>query len=316
MYLVMKSYFPSLFQTLEELDYEKIQRSDLIVLNDYFSLPEGLMKQNSEKISFLVIPADSIDIENYQNETGLSITYETEDVLLETYLNVDNPLIKGIFEKLTDGTNLPKADSKYRLLGAHESILSLRGGGTLLGKGVGTPVYFMATPLDDNHTELQNHSIFLPLMYRIAEKSVASNQKLFSYPNDFVEIPEITLDVPPRIVSNDLEIIPEFTLGNKESLVKIPDELAPGFYSILQGEDTVQSFGLNIPKTESQFSGVSLEEISKFFSGSDHVRIISLGEESENILLAISDKSDVWKYALILALGSILIETVLHRYLK
>ncbi|MEP1093604.1 MAG: BatA domain-containing protein [Cyclobacteriaceae bacterium] len=299
-----------------EIDYDLLAKADMVVVNDYFQLPVGLISQNLAEVSFLIIPSDSIDHENYEEELGMTFSRLENSKALEITVPKGNELLQGIYKKIDEGASFPSAKSKYQISSTHEPILQLRNGNTFLGKNAESPLYFLNSPLKDGYTDFPNHSIFLPVMYRIAEESLDADLALFTYPNDFLEISNLSADQPPKIVSEGVEIIPEFSLGNLTGLLRVPNDLSPGFYHVLQGTDTVKSFGLNLSKNESLFAGPSLDEVDDFFANSSHVTVISMSDQQNSGLLDLGDDNGLWKYALILALIFIMLETLFHRYLK
>ncbi|MEP5612151.1 MAG: BatA domain-containing protein [Cyclobacteriaceae bacterium] len=299
-----------------EIDYELLRSVDLVVVNDYYQLPPGLISQNVSESSFFVIPADSIDKLNYEKELGMSLRGPTDSELLEIRVPRGNELLHGVYKKIDETTTVPSARSQYQVASTHESVLQLRNGNSFLGKKIEQPLYFLSSPLTDEYTDFPNHSIFLPIMYRIAEESIKSDNTLFAYPNDFLQIENLAADRPPKIVSEGVEVIPEFSVSNLTGLVRIPNELPPGLYHILQGRDTVTSFGLNLSKNESLFAGPTLREIEDFFINSSHVTVVTMSDQQNSGLLHLANDNGLWKYALILALIFIMLETLFHRYLK
>ncbi len=299
-----------------EIDYELLKNVDLVVLNDYFELPVGLISQNLSEATYFIIPADSVDISNYRTEGGFSLETSPDLGSLEIQIAKGNELMKGVYKRIDEGASFPYARSNYQIQNVHEPILLLRNGSTLLGKEVESSLYFLTSPLKDEYTDFANHSIFLPIMYRIAEESLETDNTLFSYPNSFLEVSSLSPDLPPKIVSDGVEVIPEFSLTNQGGLVKIPNDLAPGFYHVLQGSDTIKSFGLNLPKNESLFTGPSFAEVNEFFANSSHVSVIPISDQKSSSVLDLADGNSLWKYALILAMIFILLETVFHRYIK
>lgn len=299
-----------------DIDYELLTKVDLVIVNDYFQLPVGLISQNIAEVSFLVIPRDSIDLQNYESELLVALRKISNSESQEITIPKGNELLQGVYKKINDKASFPRARNAYRMVSTHEPLLQLRNGETLMGKSVGSSLYFLGTPLTDEYTDLPNHSIFLPIMYRIAEESIDSDNMLFAYPNDFIETPGLSADQPPKIVSDGVEIIPEFNLGNLTGLVRVPSDLPPGFYHVLQGTDTIKSFGLNLAKNESLFAGPTPEEIDDFFADSPHVTVVSISDQRNGSLFDLNDDNGLWKYALILALVFIVLETLFHRYLK
>ena len=299
-----------------QIDYEEIQNSQFVVLSGFFQLPEGLINQNIGQTAFLIVPGDSIDTSNYSSEMDLSIKRFYQNNPNEISIESNYAFTKGIFKRFKDITNLPVAQNLYRVYNEHERILSLRNGEGLLIRHASLPIFFFTTPLEDKYTNLPNHSIFLPVMYRLIESSSNSKAHSYVYPDQYLEVSNIRPDTPPKIISSSVEQIPEVRFNQLQGSIKIPGSLPPGFYHILQGKDTLDSFGLNLSKRESLLEGPTLQDLETFFADFEHIQVINLEEDYKRTLRAETDKLSFWKYALILALFFALVETMLHRYLK
>ena len=297
-----------------DIDYELLSQMDLVVLNGFSRIPDGLISQNSN--TFFLIPQDSIDFENYQNETGLRWAPSSYNSEREVQMVRGNELINGVYQKIDESSEFPLVKNSFDIRSPHEAILSLRGGPTYLGKSTGSNLYFLSTPLVDDLTTFPNHSIFLPVMYRIADTSVDRLEDLVTYPNTLIEISKFNPEHPPKIVSSEIELIPEFFLRGDDAVITVPGQLLPGFYYVIQNEDTVRNFSLNLPKAESISSGLTFHEMVEYFDDSDNVEVISMQDEQSKEVLATLDSNSIWKYALILTLFFLTLETAFHRYLK
>jgi hypothetical protein len=299
-----------------DIDYELLKQVDLVVVNDFSRLPGGLVSQNIDETTFLIIPADSIDYLNYKSETGFSFDYLGEADQKEIQIVEGNTLMKDVYRKIDNTSEFPVAQSVFVIVEPHEPILKLRQGSTFLGKSNVSNLYFLTSPLRDNFTTFPNHSIFLPTLYRIADESIDRSKDLFTYPNMYFESSELLPDLPPKIVTDLIEIIPEFRIKDQGGLIRVPSNLLPGFYHVVQRQDTMNTFALNLPKTESLFDGPTYSEIVDLFKDSPNVNVMSMSQESQEELLASTESNSLWKYALILALIFITLETAFHRYLK
>ncbi len=298
-----------------QIDYELIQGADLVILNEYYQLPQGLIEQNTDGLTFMVIPSDSVNLNSYTKELGMQLVSLSSGDYSDLIVN-ESSIFEGLFDNFKEGVQMPKGRNRYRIQSDADVLVKLRTSQPFLVKDMDRDTYFFAAPLTDEFTELPTHSAFLPLMYRIAESSLKMNQKLFLYPGDMMEVSTLVSDDPLKIVAKEIEVVPEFAIGNGTTVLKIPSYLKPGFYTIMQMDDTLASVSINLPKSESLFPEFTGEKISSFFKESRHVKVVSGADSYDETLYGEVSENSLWKYALVLALAFLLLETVLHKYLK
>ena len=299
----------------DEIDYEMIRQADFVVLNEFYRLPQGLISQSNGDVSFFVIPGESIDIENYSSETGISLEENEFDEKLELIYEGED-LLNGVFQNSKSNVLLPKGVSKYKISNTYVPILKLRNNAPYLSMPMGSSLYFLSSPLDDMYTGLPTHSIFLPLMYRLAELSVSVDMDLAVYPNDFLVIEQNIADIPPLIISDKNEVVPEFSNAETTGIIRIPDDLSPGFYDVLIGKDTVRSFAVNLPRSESRFGEFDYQKIKAYFKDVAHIEVVNGSQIDPGAMYAKTSGDGLWKYALVLAMVFLTTEIFLHRYLK
>ncbi|MER3329124.1 MAG: hypothetical protein RIF34_06045, partial [Candidatus Kapaibacterium sp.] len=81
---------------IQNLDYEMLDQSDLVVLNSHENLPANLIGQFSDK-KFLIFPSDSVNILTYNELSNLVFT--KSNGVFEIDLETENELLKGVFER-------------------------------------------------------------------------------------------------------------------------------------------------------------------------------------------------------------------------
>lgn len=319
-----ESYFSKVFgnQTLFNLvemnpvhfEYENIQNADIVILEGHFQIPRSLIEQSSSNTSFLIVPHDTIDAENYETEIGIPLKPNVNKEWSE--LQIQPLYLKGIFEGNMAEVMLPKSRSLYAFHGSTIKILSQRTGEGFLVKDPTRPLYITSSPINDKYSTLPVHSLFLPLMYRLAESSIGDANNGYLYPGNYLEIPTTILDVPPKLTSNYIDIIPEFANLTASAFIKIPTHIPPGFYHVILEKDTVKSIGVNLPKKESQANTYTPTQLENFFMGTDHVQMMTLDESDEDMPNSKTNDGRLWKFTLILTLIFLMIETALHKYVK
>lgn len=295
------------------IDFEAVSSADVIVLNALGSVPSGLVQLLQEKI---VIVFPSIDASNidYQSFLGFGLSLSDNSSLFEIDVDYDHPLMSGVFEKVSFDNSLPSSVSLHSIEGLYETIISLRNGKPFLVKSSRGSKYLFNTSLNSSYTNIQSHSLFLPLMYQIALTTVKQTSSSFLYPGNKAFIRADNTEIAPILIGENVELIPEYVPRDGGVLIQIPSGLDPGSYLIVQGIDTV-NIAVNLSKEESMMVGPTVESLQSVFVDVEHVSVQSL-EEFQAKSNETRENLSLWKYALILILMFLLTETMLHRYIK
>ncbi len=300
------------FQSLSNLDYERLSKSSLIVLGGVKEIPSGIIEQLD--VPLLIFPPGEIDKENYSGTLGISIEKSERLVLNELDIDFNHPLLRGVFDENNDEQDRQTANVFSRISGEYETIIPFRGGTPFLLKT--NKAYFFNTSFIGEHDEFHTKALFLPILYQIAFSENNRIESAYLYPGDLLRIRGTASDTPPNIIGADYEVIPSFSSDGRDLILEIPSTIDPGFYTLVHAGDTLKNIAINIPKSESIMKAPTLEQLEKAFEDYDHVTVTSLSDKGGILNAGVNSKSSLWKYALILTLLFVLTETMLHRYLK
>ncbi|MEQ9305770.1 MAG: hypothetical protein RJQ14_17785 [Marinoscillum sp.] len=158
--------------------------------------------------------------------------------------------------------------------------------------------------------------MFLPLLYQIAFTENDKVESPYFYPGDFLSVKAQASDVPLKIKGDSYEQIPAFNSLGQDLILEIPEEIEPGVYTLIDGEDSLRNIAVNIPKRESIMMAPSLAELKDAFKDKENIKVMALSKNDDTLNPTMSSQSSLWKYALILTLLFVLTETMLHRFLK
>lgn len=301
------------FMNASSLNFALIDRSDVIVLNDVKNLSTGLVSQIESKVLMIIPPMKTIS-SSYDALLRIQLQPLEDFNRYELILDFAHPIFAGVFKRNSSQNPLPIARPLYNITGNYETIVSLRNGDPFLLRPTDRAHYFFNTQFSDEFSNVGSHAVFLPLLYQIALSSLNSNNKCYFYPNDILFIPVDNNESPPLIIGEDTEVIPEFNPYGSGLAIKIPAHLHSGNYFVLHGADTLMQVAINLPQSESIMEAPTLTELNEAFADYPNLSFQSLNEVSGN--LERNQKSRILKYALILILMFLIIETVLHRYLR
>lgn len=299
------------------VNFESVLSADLVILNDFKQLPNWL-KNGQIKGDLVLVPGDEIDRESYRG-FGIAVELST-DTTRRIFANstLKHPFFGGIFSSGKEDASLPQAKALYSLNSEGDVLLKTNKDFLVRTNLNGLRTYWFNSPLTIDYTDLMNHSLFVPLMYRMAEDAISMNAPLSYVLNDEpIELKVNALDASPMyLVGEDATYIPETYLNNDVLLMEIPPELDnPGNYYLVQKEDTLAAIALNIEKSESEMDMKNSEELREMFAENPLVSVLDANntDELEGSLEELRTGESYWKYALILALMFLLAETGLHR---
>ena len=324
------SYIPSVFANSdlfyfrsyspETVDFSAMSSFDLVVLEGVREIPSWI--SSSQQYDVVVIPAtEEVDLTSYSTFFNLSFNpVETREAFPLRIVNAEHPFYAEFLGDIPENVLMPSA---------RPSISHRPGVNTLIANEFGEPylsvfpvannTYLLTSPLKVERTNLPEHAIFLPLMYRIAQRSM-QNIGLISnrFDDALVEI-EVTTGSrdPIKLDNGSFELIPGHYFQKEKLIIELPPEgLSNDFYTILQNEDTLGVMAFNVPSNESILDSFGPEELEAIIDleANDNVRILSMGKnDSYEAGLAFQYKTPYWKYALILALVVSLVEVFLLR---
>lgn len=314
------NYFRISTEDIDNVSYESLLGADLIVLAGLKSIPSWFESQYDQmRGRVLIVPEKVIDLASYQSVLQLSLAEKKEYSRSSVdEKSLDHPFFRGVFKRKSDNMSLPEVSSRYKVSGFYESILAANDGSDFLVKSGRTPIYFLTTPLNDSLTNFHKHSLFVPVMYRLAQSS--NNSRLFFR----MDGSAIRLSADSIINQEVLELtgenetlIPSYFFQDGNIVLQLPEVLdQPGFYNLISDDDTLQRIAVNYSKKESEIEAYSPQEIRQIVNGYDHISYEEIDSGgSLTVDRTKESKSDsLWKYALILALIFLVTESVLLRF--
>lgn len=304
------------------IDYERINRSDLLVIEGFSSIP-GWMN-NIKNADIVVIPSKDIDRDAYASFLGRPVSNDKEAKTQGLKIvDSESPYFSGVFNDEQDQMrDLPEGKVRFAVSDPSAVLLSTSFNKPYLSIfQQQNQIYFLGSPLDQESTNLATHSIFVPLMYRIAQQSGAVQKQLAYVPAaGFVRIPNIVDEVKQiELAGPKRTFSPNFRKTGTTLLVELPPEnLDPGFYYLSTGQDTLKTIAINLSKNESDLSQYEISELRSNIEGISGTNVyeaassLSLSDE----IAAEAGKWKLWKLALILAILFVMVEIALIRFIK
>lgn len=316
-----EAYFHGISESVEQVSYENLLKADLIILAGLREIPSWFTSQREQmKGRVLLVPAPAIDLNSYQS--ALHVTLAADPSAQRTSVSersLENPFFNGIFSRKTTNMSLPEARNSYTVTGFTEPVLTLNSGADFLLKAGETGIYFLTSALTDSLTNFHKHSLFVPVMYKLAQSD--QNTRLFYRLDESsisLQTDSIFTEEVITLAGQDGTYIPTYHFQDGRLILQLPDVMKQaGFYDLLVKQDTICRLALNYPKSESEIAAVSEDEIRKYISGYEHITYEAIDSGAP---FAAADTNDqnadaLWKYALILALIFLITESVLLRFI-
>ena len=310
------SYLP------ERIDFSELGQLNLLVIEGVDQIPQWL-NSFRQPLDIVVIPSSStVNHQSFSNYFNHRIENAIDSSLRSMqFYNLDHPFYQGVLEEVPKDVSLPKVRNSIQYRPTTNTLLANELGDPYLTlfNASKNDLYLFSSPLTRDFTDFPEHSLFLPIMYKIAQESLAEIKLMaYRFDDNLVEIRNQILkpDELIKLSGGDFESTPSIYQSKENLVIEIPPEgIKSDFYYLIQGVDTLSTIAFNTPKAESDLTPFSYSELVEFSSPYENVSV-SGQEHLLDELIASSDVSQnaYWKYALILALIFVLLEMVLLRY--
>lgn len=314
---------------VSNFNYSLLGQADLVIVNGLdkidASLSLSLRTYLNESGTLMVVPGTKPDVTSLQQLTGNNLLRafperkETEELDRPDF---NNPFFENVFEERSVSIAMPRATRLVEWGPDRSAILRLKSDQPFLSRfGRDENLYLLATPLKAGYTDLYNHALFVPIMYRIAGSSRKNENRLYhTLSEDFItmRVDSILQDESLRLVGEQ-EIVPAQRKVVDQVYLDIPKySIGQGFYYAVSARDTVNLLAFNIDKAESmldQFTGANIKEQ---MGGGKNISIFE-ASSTEAFSNEIKERylgKPLWKYAIMLSLAFLLAEVLLIRFLK
>jgi len=330
--------------TYQNVDYSAIPEMNVIILENLEAVSSGLgnaLQQFREAGGSLAIfPGKAADLDSYQLflsgqlKVGHISKLDTSKVNVDK-VNLDHYIFSDVFEKVPQRMDLPVVHAHYKITSATstsvEKLFTLENGETFLNvynEGRGT-VYLFSVPLLEQASNLPEHALFVPLMYKIAIHSLNFGHLFYTLgQHNQIEGPVSSGAEDGEFVYHltgadsdgpDFDIIPEIRVVDQAVQLLLHNMLfEPGNYQLLAGSATKKGYAFNYDRTESNLRCYDQDELGKQIEDASltNFTILSSGDSGfTGNLASIGEGTKLWKLCIIFALVFLALETILLRFL-
>ncbi|PQJ82220.1 BatA domain-containing protein [Polaribacter glomeratus] len=313
--------------SLQNVNYNSIQKQQLIVLNELEKIPETLSKSilnfSTKGGNIVIIPNENSEIKSYNNflkKIGSSkIESKILDTLKITTINYEHPLFKNVFQNKVSNFQYPKTQSHYPISSKNSSkIVSFDNNLPFISqiKASENSIYLFSSAINKNNSNFLNSPLIVPVFYNFGKMSF-KHSKLYYYldAENKIDIEtNLEKDEILNISNSESYFIPDQqTFQNKVTISTKDQPNNAGFYYILRKKDTIQTLAFNTPKEESLLNFMDLNSLKETNEN------MNISTSIATVFEDLNENNEVhwlWKWFLSLAIVSLLLEILILKFYK
>ena len=333
------------FSKPQQVDYGVLQRANFVIVHELervdAGLRDGLRSVVKRGGSVVVVPSGAVaSHDSYQQlfkELGLGtvqweVTTSTLELRAVAMPSAREPFFRDVFGGQQREAIMPRVAPVLRWARTGKDILKLRDGESYLASfasGAGE-VYVFSAPFSEQFSDFMSHSLFVPVMYRMAMLSYQNDQlPAFRLTQGTVRLKLPAIETASnaagradeasfRLVKDSVVLIPAQRVIPNELRLDLPVGMnAPGFYQVQRGGKVLTTLAFNQDKRESELAAYSADELRQLI-GPNHpnIKVVESGADGAGLAKFEADQTrqPLWRYFLTLVLLALLIEALLIRF--
>lgn len=301
------------------LNYNNIDRQNLIILNELDNIPSALsttlkaFTDNGGNI--LIIPSTKSTLNTYNqlftlfNLTSFGNSNETEKKI--TAINFSHPLLVNVFDKKVTNFQYPKVNSFYsNATNATASILSFEDGTSFLSHS-GNAFRFSGA-LNSDNSNFKNSPLIVPVLYNIGKQSLKTGNLYYNIGQEnIIDIAtKLQQDDILTLVNGDNSVIPlQQTFDNKVELITNTYPEIASIVAVKNKDTFLKNLSFNYNRDESNLNYFDTKNVTNATVDN------SLASAISDIKSA-TDVNELWKWFLIFAMVFLIIEMLILKFLK
>lgn len=308
--------------TIETLDYNSIEKQDVIVLNELEKLPQALVtniKSFVEKGGNLVfIPS----IESKISETNGLLgslgqikydKYQTRAKII-TKIAFQHPLFQSVFEKKIDNFQYPNTKQNFELNTVNPPILSYEDQSCFLTsiQNQVSSVYAFAAPINKLNSNFQNSPLIVPIFYNMAQnvQKTGVNAITIGENQPFLVATDLSKEEILEVKNENDKFIPNQQIFNNKVKLQFNDyPIFAGNFGIYKNGEIVRNISFNYNRSESNLEKSPNQLLSDY-------KVVKSIETVFNSLLSDRSNNEIWKIFVILTLLFLFLEVLIQKLVK
>ena len=316
-------------------DLDQLAKAQFIIVNETANLNETLQQTLlncvNDGAAMLVFPSKNDPKGNafLLNKLGLSVMELDTNTTVAKDLALRHEFFSDVILDMPQHADLPKVKKHLRMRsnGIPNRLLILQNGDPMLfsetvGQG---QAFVMATTLDPKWSELANHSLFVPMMVKMALLGGQLGRLSYTIGQDkMLVLSDMNLEGDRRFLfanaDRSFEQMPASDVRNGKVYLYLNDNLpAAGFYDLLVNDSVNRVTAWNESRVESKMGFVDRDEVGKAFAqaGFDVAAVLDTSDfATADLVEAMAHQSSQWKLFALIALIALLGEIAVLRFWK
>ena len=316
-------------------DLDQLAKAQFIIVNETANLNETLqqtlLNYVNDGAAMLVFPSKNDPKSNAYllNKLGLSVMELDTNTTVAQDLAIRHEFFNDVILDLPQHADLPKVKRHLRMRsnGIPNNLLILQNGDPMLfsetvGQG---QTFVMATALDPKWSNLADHSLFVPMMVKMALLGGQLSRLSYTIGQDkILVLNDMHLEGDHRFLfanpDRSFEQMPASEVRNGKVYLYLNDNLpSAGFYDLLVNDSVNQVTAWNENRVESRMDFVDRDEVSKAFAkaGFDVAAVLDTSDfATADLVEAMEHQSSQWKLFALIALLALLGEILVLRFWK
>ena len=308
--------------TLATLDYNLIEKQNVIVLNEIEKIPQALettLKSFVEKGgNVIVIPSNEntvSDLSQFLNIFGkIQIGSLQNNTKLVTKIAFQNELFSSVFEKKVVNFQYPFTKSAFEIRATAPPILSYEDQSVFLTelKNQIASVYVFSAPINKVNSNFQNSPLIVPVFYKMAQNNTNTGVNALVIGNNKPFLIDTTLSKDEIVnVKNSAEkFIPTQQIMNNKVLLSFHENpTIAGDFGIYKQDEFLQNISFNFDRTEGNLNLYNAALLSDF-------TVINSVDAVFNTLQTDRSNNEIWRLFVILTLLFLVIEVFIQKLVK
>lgn len=251
-----------------------------------------------------------------------AVSSVSKDTVNVSTIDLKSNLFNDVFDEVPAKLDLPKVNRYFIYTNntgsRRENLMTLPADRSFFsryrtGKG---HIYLSATSLKSEDSNLPQHPVFVPLLYKIAFTSVRE-QPLYAIIGKDNVLPSAQLSLNPnetlRLVSGKQEVIPEIRQTPGKTLLYIADQVKTAdFYELKKADSLLSIYAFNESRLESDMHYLTDKELQALF-GTQKIAVINAQTDLSAAAVE-NNRTDLWKLCLVLCVVFLAAEALLIQF--
>jgi hypothetical protein len=304
------------------LDYNSIEKQDVIVLNEVEKIPQALetnLKSFVEKGgNLVVIPSNenaTSDLNRFLGMFGkiqFGALQNTNKLI--TKIAFQHPLFQSVFEKKIVNFQYPNTKQSFGVSSPNPPILSFEDRSIFLTalQNQISAVYVFSAPINKVNSNFQNSPLIVPIFYNMAQNAQKTGVNAITIGENqpFLVATNLSKDEIINVKNASEKFIPiQQILNNKVKLLFNDYPTFTGNFGVYKQDDFIRNISFNYNRSEGNLALANSNILSNY-------KVVNSVDIVFNSLLSDRSNNEIWKLFVLLTLLFLALEVIIQKFVK